>query len=42
VPFSRPEPPLSFVQSSFKLLQENGGGLLQEYDAEMDTFYILH
>ena len=42
VPFSRPEPPLNFVQNSFLLLQENGGGILQEYDAEMDSYYLLH
>jgi hypothetical protein len=42
VPFSRPQPPLSFVSNSHELLQENGGGILMEYDAEHDTYYLLH
>lgn len=42
VPFTRPTPPLSFVTSTFILLQENGGGLLQEPDALGNYYYILH
>ena len=42
VPFSRPVPPIQYVTSTFRLLQESGGALLQEADAFGEYFYILH
>jgi hypothetical protein len=41
VPFSRPEPPLQFVTSSFRLLQLNGSAILQLPDAFGNEFNIL-
>lgn len=43
VPFSRPEPTWQFILPNFRLLQENGAGLLlQPADITGDSLYLLH